>query len=143
MSERYKVWYHTADERKPKAVYVDTASFVGASLTAQERLGEGIEITRIIHCESGLDAVQLEKYQVIHAKCYEARWFGFGDEEKAKESLKERVDFEYYNMPNLEFANMIREQLYIPPYHFESLPDHLKEVVEKYSDKEKSHSGNE
>ncbi|MEN1968981.1 hypothetical protein WMZ97_13020 [Lentibacillus sp. N15] len=126
-TERFKVWYRA--NGKPISVYVDATSFVEASLTAKRRLNA--EIIKIIHCDSGLEDSQLDRYMEIQAKCYEARWFG--DEEKRSQSLKERVDFEYLNMPKLEFTNIIQEQIYIPPYRDELLPDNLKEVVERHS----------
>ncbi|WP_456275068.1 hypothetical protein [Bacillus sp. AK031] len=60
----------------------------------------------------------------LHKKMYDVRWNGAsGDHEELK---KEFVQLAKQNGVHQEVQNTMFEQLYIPPYEEDKLPDHLK-----------------
>lgn len=63
----------------------------------------------------------------LHKKLYDARWNGEEEINKTMEELeKEFVSLATTEGVALETINEMLGQLYIPPYQYDTLPDHLK-----------------
>lgn len=135
--ERYRVCYLSKDTHKDQSLVVYAMNFSEASLIAEKIAEKSLnaEIKKIVHHESGLEESQLDEYRRLQENCYEARWFGYGDEEGRRKALKKQVDFEYFTRTDLEYVNKIQEQNLIPPYDIDVLPSHLKQVVKNNSRK--------
>ena len=63
----------------------------------------------------------------LHKKLYDARWNGEQDLYISMEQLEnEFVDLATKEVVDLETINKMLGELYIPPYQYDKLPDHLK-----------------
>jgi hypothetical protein len=63
----------------------------------------------------------------LHKKLYDARWNGEEETNKTMEQLEnEFVDLATKEGIAMETINKMLGQLYIPPYRYDTLPDHLK-----------------
>jgi len=63
----------------------------------------------------------------LHKKLYDARWNGEEEINKTMEELeKEFVSLATTEGVAMETINEMLGQLYIPPYQYDKLPDHLK-----------------
>lgn len=63
----------------------------------------------------------------LHKKLYDARWNGEEEINKTMEQLEnEFVDLATKEGVAMETINEMLGQLYIPPYRYDTLPDHLK-----------------
>ncbi|WP_235679018.1 hypothetical protein [Niallia alba] len=63
----------------------------------------------------------------LHKKLYDVRWNGEEEENKTIEQLeKEFVSLAATEGVAMETINEMLGQLYIPPYRYDTLPDHLK-----------------
>ncbi|HWJ77578.1 MAG TPA: hypothetical protein VNR61_05845 [Niallia sp.] len=63
----------------------------------------------------------------LHKKLYDARWNGEEEVNKTIEQLeKEFVSLATTEGITMETINEMLGQLYIPPYRYDTLPDHLK-----------------
>jgi hypothetical protein len=63
----------------------------------------------------------------LHKKLYDARWNGEEEVNKTMEELeREFVSLATTEGVAMETINEMLGQLYIPPYRYDTLPDHLK-----------------